>query len=295
MMRMALIGCRAVDAIATAIDGIDDARVVAVVDPDAEDAERAARIMGATGQHETLERLLDERGEDIDAVLLIDPDAVTVSSVDMAAAAGKHILVDMPLALTAAETQECDERCRAADVTLCLGISSRHLPAHKQVREALHAGRLGTPGLVRVHSWGHERVEAESPASDAAGNRRSSLQLWRLPRDGVRPWRQAGDGRLLAASPRVRRRRHGAHRLHESAATRTGLQVAHADRLRRSSVRRRPPQHAAFTAWRTRLRTPDDSRHAAPQGARVRVCRCRSGTLRPIAQLEGRVRLDRGP
>jgi 1,5-anhydro-D-fructose reductase (1,5-anhydro-D-mannitol-forming) len=88
-----------------------------------------------------------------------DVDAVYVSSVNQlhhdqvmaAAAAGKHVLAEKPLALSVADARAMVAACRAAGVVMA---TNHHLPAnpvHRAIKQAVAQGRVGQVRAVRVH------------------------------------------------------------------------------------------------------------------------------------------------
>jgi 1,5-anhydro-D-fructose reductase (1,5-anhydro-D-mannitol-forming) len=89
---------------------------------------------------------------DIDA-LLADPDldAVWIASSSFlhfehatrAIQHGKHVLLEKPLALTAAEGWELVKLAQAAGVKLATGYQARYVPGHLRMRELIAAGAIG--------------------------------------------------------------------------------------------------------------------------------------------------------
>jgi D-xylose 1-dehydrogenase (NADP+, D-xylono-1,5-lactone-forming) len=66
-----------------------------------------------------------------------------------AAEAGKHVLCEKPLALTAEEAQRAIQACRGAGVLLLEAFMYRFHPQTRWVLEQVGAGRIGTVRLVR--------------------------------------------------------------------------------------------------------------------------------------------------
>ena len=95
----------------------------------------------------------------IDAVLA-DPavDAVYISTTNQwhaqqaiaAAAAGKHVLCEKPLALTMADGHAIVEACRKSGVVLGTNHHLRNAASHRAIRELVRAGAIGTPLFARV-------------------------------------------------------------------------------------------------------------------------------------------------
>lgn len=95
------------------------------------------------------QRLLPESFEDaladpaIDALVIATPHGQHPAQVAAAAAAGKHVFVEKPLALRLAEARAAISACAAAGVVLALGHNRRFLPAFDHLRESLAAGEIG--------------------------------------------------------------------------------------------------------------------------------------------------------
>ena len=96
---------------------------------------------------------------DIDA-LVNDPDldAVYISTTNelhrdqtlAAAKAGKHILCEKPLALSLDDARAMVEAARDAGVVMATNHHLRNAATHRAMREAIKAGRIGTPLSARV-------------------------------------------------------------------------------------------------------------------------------------------------
>ncbi len=81
----------------------------------------------------------------IDAVVLATPHTLHCDQICAAAAAGKHVFCEKPLSLTAADARRAIAAAEAAGVTLAIGHNRRFAPNTVALREAVTAGRLGTP------------------------------------------------------------------------------------------------------------------------------------------------------
>ena len=80
----------------------------------------------------------------IEAVINTTPNNVHLESTRAAAAAGKHVFLDKPIANTVAEAQALTAACREAGVILALGYQRRRESHFRWIRERIDAGEFGT-------------------------------------------------------------------------------------------------------------------------------------------------------
>jgi predicted dehydrogenase len=123
--------------------------VVAIASRDGERAARAAEELGIPKAHEGYEALLAD--PDIDAVYIPLPNHEHAAWTIAAARAGKHVLCEKPLAMTAAEGEEMVRICAAEDVVLMEAFMYRLHPSWEAVRRLVASGRIGR--LHAVQSW----------------------------------------------------------------------------------------------------------------------------------------------
>lgn len=91
--------------------------------------------------HSTLEELLPE-GE---AVVLATPHSKHGAQVQAAAAAGRHVFVEKPLALTVNDAATAFDACEVAGVQLAVGFNRRQLPAFQRLTALIDGGKIGSP------------------------------------------------------------------------------------------------------------------------------------------------------
>jgi len=148
-VRIGIIGCGSIaqsahlPAIAR-LPGI--VRLVAAADLNEEAARKAAAPFGAdwyTDYRQILARA------DVDMVVLCTPEFAHREQVEAAAAAGKHILSEKPMAKTVAEADAMIEAARRAGVRLMIGHSRRFTGRYQEVRRAIDAGDIGEVRVVR--------------------------------------------------------------------------------------------------------------------------------------------------
>lgn len=132
---------------AQAIAATSDARLVTVC---REDSARAAQAEAEFGVpcDTSLAAFLARR--DLDAVCICTPSGLHAQQAIAAAQAGKHVLVEKPLALTLADADAMLAACDAAGVLLAVALQRRTDPQFMAVREAITAGELGRMVLGNV-------------------------------------------------------------------------------------------------------------------------------------------------
>jgi myo-inositol 2-dehydrogenase/D-chiro-inositol 1-dehydrogenase len=87
---------------------------------------------------------------DIDAVIIATPHAAHREQVIAAARAGKHILVEKPMALNTAECDAMIEAATAAGVDLSVILTMRFDTNMRAARARLEAGEIGEVRMLRV-------------------------------------------------------------------------------------------------------------------------------------------------
>lgn len=138
---------------------IPEAHLSAVVDISREAAKRCAADFGIPSFAEEEARIMEDPS--VDAVVICSSTPTHPELIRQAAFAGKHIFCEKPLAL---DLQEIDDSLKAVqdyEVKLQVGFNRRFDPSFHQAREAVAAGRIGTPHLVRVTSRDPEPPPAE--------------------------------------------------------------------------------------------------------------------------------------
>ena len=139
---MAVIGCGQIaHAHLKAIDQIESAQLIATVDSIEERAISARNTFNARRHYTDTEEALAD--SDIDTVILTLPHHLHKPIAIQSAEAGKHILVEKPMALS---LEEAEAMCKAAtesNVKLLVGQSTRFLPAVTEAKKRIDAGEIG--------------------------------------------------------------------------------------------------------------------------------------------------------
>ena len=127
----------------------DNVEVVAIASRDASTARRVADELAIPKAHGSYEALLAD--PEVDAVYIPLPNHLHAEWTIAAVRAGKHVLCEKPLAMTAADAQRMVDAASEAGVHLMEAFMYRHHPSWVAARELVAAGRIGR--LTAVQSW----------------------------------------------------------------------------------------------------------------------------------------------
>jgi predicted dehydrogenase len=157
-MRIGLIGCGnvGVNAHVPAVQANEGMRIVAAADPTPERLQAAAAAAGLAAKdlHAGWRELLAR--EDVDAVIVATPQRFRPEIVIAAAATGKHILAEKPLALTLADAQAMIDAAREHGVTLATVHNYHFMPVYRDIKEVLDSGEIGQPEIAVLNYLGVE-------------------------------------------------------------------------------------------------------------------------------------------
>jgi predicted dehydrogenase len=141
-LRIAVVGCGYWGPkVLRAAAALPEIEIAALVDREISLASAAQQHYPAARTSASLTEALAD--ESIDAVLVATNPATHVELAAEALAAGKHVLVEKPLALTATDCRALGEQAREAGLVLMVGHTFRFSPSVKYVRELLRSRELG--------------------------------------------------------------------------------------------------------------------------------------------------------
>lgn len=143
-----------------------ETKLVAVADVVADRVRQATErfgCLGFTDYHELLRRA------DVDVVMIGLPHFLHVSVTEEAAAAGKHVFVEKPMAMDVAECDRMIEACRRHGVTLMVGHSQHYNGWNLAAKRLIDSGEIGDLvfltdswykplGLESRPAWGMDRA-----------------------------------------------------------------------------------------------------------------------------------------
>lgn len=146
-------GRHAGNRIAPAMLAAPNARLGGVVSRDPSKAAEFAERFGARAYDSFGAALADPA---IQAVFFVTPNHLHAPLTIQAAAAGRHVLCEKPMALSPAECRAMIDACQQTGVKLGIGFHLRNHPAHQRAREIVAAGTLGPLTFARVQ-WAINR------------------------------------------------------------------------------------------------------------------------------------------
>jgi phthalate 4,5-cis-dihydrodiol dehydrogenase len=123
-------------------DSVPEAKVIVGCDPFPPARARFSEECGAASVP-SLDDLVAR--DDVQAVLIASPNHLHCEHALAAAAAGKHVFCEKPMALSVADCDRMITACRAAGVKLMVGHSTRLNPTARKLREIVSHGDLGEP------------------------------------------------------------------------------------------------------------------------------------------------------
>jgi predicted dehydrogenase len=161
-IRLGIIGCGRVaeERHLPALVRLPQLRVVAAADPDTTRLQHLADRLRIAHRSSDYRALLDR--SDVDAVAILTPTASHATIALAALEAGKHVLIEKPLALSAAE---CDELIGRFSQSAVKAVVCFNLRWHRLVRRArifLASGALGRIKAIRS-VYTHDRSGADAP------------------------------------------------------------------------------------------------------------------------------------
>lgn len=131
-----------------ALRKISDSSLVAVMRRDGEKARDYARRHGVPRWYDEADRLIND--PEVNAIYIATPPHVHAEYTLRAAAAGKAVYVEKPMARTYAECQQMVAACQQARVPLFVAYYRRALPSFLQVKALLEAGAIGAVRFVDI-------------------------------------------------------------------------------------------------------------------------------------------------
>jgi predicted dehydrogenase len=150
---LVLAGCGGIGrSHAAAIRALPNARLIAAVDIDEERARSFAERFGAETYAIDLGQVLDR--DDVDAVVVTTANDLHASLTIQALEAGKHVLVQKPMALSLAEADDMIAAADRSGKQLMVSFFEFFHPAFKRAKELVDQGLIGDVFLFKaIMAW----------------------------------------------------------------------------------------------------------------------------------------------
>src|SRR4051794_25664807 len=182
----------------------DNLSIDAIASRDAARAQAAARQLGIARTYGSYEALLADPG--IEAVYIPLPNNLHVEWAERAADAGKHVLVEKPIGMSAAEAERLVAARERSGKLIVEAFMARYAPQWVRTRAIIASGRIGTVHAVQAHVT-YRNMDPQNIRNRPGGGGRRMVGLGCLallfppprlcqraaPRDGARRSR-SGDG-----------------------------------------------------------------------------------------------------
>ncbi|MHB9035984.1 MAG: Gfo/Idh/MocA family protein [Armatimonadota bacterium] len=149
MVKWGIIGCGGIARrrMIPALPECKNSTVVAVMDVNKAATNEVSAQIGTKAYYTEADLLADS---DVQAVYIATPVFLHHKQVIDAAKAGKHVLVEKPIALTVGEAEEMIAACKKAGVFFTEGYMMKYQALHQKAREMVSRGEIGKVVFARA-------------------------------------------------------------------------------------------------------------------------------------------------
>ncbi|MDW7775645.1 MAG: Gfo/Idh/MocA family oxidoreductase [Methanosarcinales archaeon] len=147
-MKVGIIGAgkQAINVHLPILNSIDGVEVVGIADIDKIRVETISKRYNIPNAYTDYNKLLDD---DLDFVLISTPHHLHKKMTLDSALAGKHILIEKPMATTVKDADEMIRVAKENNVKLCIVQNYRFFPAIKDLKARIENGRIGE--IISIH------------------------------------------------------------------------------------------------------------------------------------------------
>ncbi|MEZ4669585.1 MAG: Gfo/Idh/MocA family oxidoreductase [Anaerolineae bacterium] len=138
-----------------------NSQLVAVMRRNGDKAKDFAQRHGVARWYDDGEALIND--SDVDVVYIATPQYAHKDYALQAAAAGKHVYSEKPMALNYNECQQMIEACEQAGVSLWVGYYRRSLPRFLKIKELIEGGAIGDVVGVTTRIFRPTSVQPNTP------------------------------------------------------------------------------------------------------------------------------------
>jgi predicted dehydrogenase len=149
MIRVGIVGCGRVaqQRHLPVVAGLPEADLVAICDVDGDTRQRLSQQYSLKLSFDDYRELVTN--DAVDAVMIATPTQYHVDVGVAALEAGKHVIIEKPLALGLDEIDRLDAAAKDSQKTVAVAMNSRWHRLSRDARDVVRSGALGTPGLLR--------------------------------------------------------------------------------------------------------------------------------------------------
>lgn len=135
--------------------------VVAVCDASKELADQAAARFEVADAYDDARRLLER--DDIDVVDVVTGDSSHFELTMAALEAGKHVLVEKPVAHDFRDTLRARDLAASKGLKTKVGFTFRYSPAVRYMKELIDGGAVGTPYIYNAYEQNSQWIDPRTP------------------------------------------------------------------------------------------------------------------------------------
>jgi 1,5-anhydro-D-fructose reductase (1,5-anhydro-D-mannitol-forming) len=162
--------------LAQTIAPVEEANLTAVCSRSREKAASFGAQYGAAKSYDSYDAMLDDPA--VDVVFISSPNGLHAEQTLQALEAGKHVLVEKPVALTVADAEAMAASAKSHGLKLGCGFHLRHHPVNIEIKRLIEEGEAGDVILAQAQfcygAFGHPTISREGwkmdPAMAGAGS-----------------------------------------------------------------------------------------------------------------------------
>jgi predicted dehydrogenase len=149
LIRVGVVGCGRVaqQRHLPIIASLPESELVAVCDVDDETRERLVEQYGLQASFQDYQELVAH--DAVDAVMVAAPTQFHAQVGVAALEAGKHLMIEKPIALGLDQVDQLEAAAKSAQKTVMVAMNSRWHRLSRAARDVVTSGALGKPGLLR--------------------------------------------------------------------------------------------------------------------------------------------------
>jgi myo-inositol 2-dehydrogenase/D-chiro-inositol 1-dehydrogenase len=148
--------------IATLVQSVPQAEVVAIADINPDAANEVAKAFGISNVFDNYSEVINH--PEVDAVVICSPTDTHAQYIVAAAKAGKHIFCEKPVDLSLEVIQDALDAVAKAGVKLMVGFNRRFDPNFSKLKQLVGDDKIGNPHILKITS----RDPAPPPAEYSA-------------------------------------------------------------------------------------------------------------------------------